>query len=169
MACLVAAYKAMNGAGTRPRTELTLMIRPPPCSRMCGSTARVMRIEPNTLVSNSARACSIELSSAAPAIPTPALLTSTSIRPDRASYLAHHTGDRPIVGDVERQEHHSVPLLPGGRAPARAVHRETGADQRMRGRLLDPPPRSRGAHARPPLRSPPTLPSQVLRVVFRLP
>src|SRR3954470_13528775 len=84
-ACLVAAYKAMNGAGTRPRTELTLMVRPPPCSRICGSTARVIRIEPKTLVSNSARACSIELSSAAPAMPTPALLTSTSIRPDRSS------------------------------------------------------------------------------------
>src|SRR3954447_22854715 len=75
----------MNGAGTKPRTELTLMIRPPPCSRICGSTARVIRIEPKTLVSNSARACSIELSSAAPAMPTPALLTSTSIRPDRSS------------------------------------------------------------------------------------
>src|SRR5215213_688471 len=75
----------MNGAGTRPRTELTLMIRPLPCSRMCGSTARVIRIEPKTLVSNSARACSIELSSAAPAMPTPALLTRTSIRPDRWS------------------------------------------------------------------------------------
>jgi hypothetical protein len=61
------------------------MIRPLPCSRMCGSTARVIRIAPKTLVSNSARACSIELSSAAPATPTPALLTRTSIRPDRAS------------------------------------------------------------------------------------
>src|SRR5215217_4758777 len=85
MACLVAAYKSMNGAGTKPRTELTLMIRPPPCSRMWGSTARVIRIEPKTLVSNSARACSIELSSAAPAMPKPALLTSTSMRPDRSS------------------------------------------------------------------------------------
>src|SRR5688572_26713155 len=52
---------------------------------MCGSTARVVRIEPKTLVSKSARACSIELSSAAPAMPTPALFTSTSIRPDRSS------------------------------------------------------------------------------------
>src|ERR687896_2592379 len=85
MACLEAAYNAMNGAGMKPRTELTLMIRPPPCSRMWGSTARVMRIEPKRLVSNSARACSVELSSAAPATPTPALFTSTSMRPDRSS------------------------------------------------------------------------------------
>src|SRR5215211_2263327 len=85
MACLVAAYKAMNGAGRKPRTELTLMIRPLPCSRMWGSTARIIRIEPKTLVSNSARVCSIELSSAAPAMPRPALLTSTSMRPDRSS------------------------------------------------------------------------------------
>src|SRR5215213_9663543 len=85
MACLVAAYRAMNGAGTKPRTELTLMIRPLPCSRMWGSTARVIRIEPKTFVSNSPRACSIELSSAAPAMPRPALLTSTSMRPDRSS------------------------------------------------------------------------------------
>src|SRR4051794_34652678 len=68
-----------------PRTELTLMIRPSPCSRMWGSTARVIRIEPKRLVSNKARACSIELSSAAPETPTPALLTRTSMRPDRWS------------------------------------------------------------------------------------
>src|SRR5215203_194852 len=85
MACLVAAYKAMNGAGRKPKTELTLMIRPLPCSRICGSTARVIRIAPKTLVSNTARVCSIELSSAAPATPTPALLTKTSMRPDRSS------------------------------------------------------------------------------------
>src|SRR4051794_35662276 len=85
MACLVAAYKAMNGAGMNPRTELTLMIRPLPWSRMWGSTARVIRIEPKRLVSNKARACSTELSSAAPETPTPALLTSTSMRPDRCS------------------------------------------------------------------------------------
>src|SRR5215208_2274729 len=75
----------MNGAGSKPRTELTLMIRPLPCSRMWGSTARVIRIEPKTLVSNNARVCSIELSSAAPAMPKPAVLTRTSIRPDRSS------------------------------------------------------------------------------------
>src|SRR3954452_15580725 len=75
----------MNGAGMKPRTELTLMIRPPPCSRMWGSTARVMRIEPKRLVSNKARAWSIELSSAAPETPRPALLTRTSMRPDRSS------------------------------------------------------------------------------------
>src|SRR3954451_12436430 len=63
MACLLAAYRAMNGAGMKPRTELTLMTRPLPRSRMLGSTARVMRIEPKRLVSKSARACSIELSS----------------------------------------------------------------------------------------------------------
>jgi SAM-dependent methyltransferase len=52
MACSVAAYRAPKGAGTRPRTELRLMIRPLPRSRICGSTARVIRIEPKRLVSN---------------------------------------------------------------------------------------------------------------------
>src|SRR4051812_45618500 len=118
------------------------MIRPPPCSRMCGSTARVMRIEPNTLVSNSAglldRALLRSAGNADARIVDQHVDTAGS-----REYLAHHTGDRPIVGDVERQEHHSVPLLPGGRAPARAVDREPGADERMRGRLTDPRRRSR--------------------------
>src|SRR3954453_590810 len=75
----------MNGAGMKPRTELTLMTRPLPRWRMLGSTAWVMRIEPKRLVSKSARGCSIELSLAAPETPTPALFTSTSMRPDRSS------------------------------------------------------------------------------------
>ena len=114
------------------------MIRPLPCSRMCGSTARVIRDRAREqLLSIEQRAgLLIEFSSAAPAMPTPALLTRTSIRADQLEYLAHHTGRRSIVGDVERQEHHSVPLLPGGRPPARAVHGEPGVDERMRGRLV---------------------------------
>src|SRR3954463_730522 len=143
MACLVAEYKAMNGAGTRPRTELTLMIRPPPCSRMCGSTARVIRIDPKTLVSKSARACSIELSSAAPAMPTPALLTRTSIRPDRSSTSRTTPATDTSSVTSSGREPPPPPRPPGGRPPARAVHSEPGADERMRGRLTDPRRRSR--------------------------
>ena len=143
MACLVAAYKAMNGAGMKPRTELTLMIRPLPCSRMCGSTARVIRIAPKTLVSNSARACSIELSSAAPATPTPALLTRTSIRPDRSS--TSRTTPATDSSSVTSSGRNTTPsrFSPGGRPAARAVHGEPGADERTRGRLTDPDRRSR--------------------------
>ena len=39
---------------------------------------------PKKLVSNNERACAIELSSAAPRIPNPALLTRTSMRPVRS-------------------------------------------------------------------------------------
>ena len=53
-------------------------------------------------------------------------------------HLAHRSGDRLIVGDVERQEHHSAPRLPGGRPAARPVHGEPGADERARGRFTDP-------------------------------
>jgi hypothetical protein len=59
-------------------------MRPARWARMCGRTAFVIRIVPKTLMSKTALACLIELSSAAPAMPTPALLTRTSIRPNRS-------------------------------------------------------------------------------------
>ena len=43
-----------------------------------------MRMTPKTLMSNRRCACAAELSSAAPAEPMPALLTRTSIRPNRS-------------------------------------------------------------------------------------
>ena len=64
------------------------MMRPPPCLRMCGTTARVIRTIPKKFVSKIDWACSIELSSApAGATPKPALLTSRSMRPSRCNQL----------------------------------------------------------------------------------
>src|SRR5687768_2202583 len=51
---------------------------------MWGSTALVIRIRPKTLMSKTSLAWLIELSSPAPTAPTPALLTRTSIRPNRS-------------------------------------------------------------------------------------
>src|SRR5437016_12753386 len=63
----------MYGAGRKPSTEPMLMMRPPPCCRMWGTTARVIRTMPKKFVSKIDRVCSIELSSApAGAIPNPA-------------------------------------------------------------------------------------------------
>src|SRR4051795_13678797 len=163
MACFVAAYRAPKGAGTKPRTELMLMIRPLPCSRICGSTARVIRIEPKTFVSNRARVCSIELSSAAPAMPRPALLTSTSMRPERPSTsrtpLATDTSSVTSSGrnvtasrsspatalllvphpvDPASTSCPAAPLFPPTRPAARPVHGDPGLAQRSRGRLTDP-------------------------------
>ena len=143
MACLVAAYKAMNGAGMKPRTELTLMIRPLPCSRMCGSTARVMRIEPKRLVSNRARACSIELSSAAPETPTPALLTRTSMRPDRWS--TSRTAPATDSSSVTSSGRNTTPPRFSPAAALRLVPYTVNPapDQRTCGRLTDSGRRSR--------------------------
>ena len=79
---LEAAYSAPKGTGTKPRTD-DVDDPPPSCARMCGRTALVIRITPKKFTSNTRWACSMELSSAAPPAPTPALLTSTSIRPNR--------------------------------------------------------------------------------------
>ena len=59
-------------------------MRPLPRARMCGRTALVMRMTPKTLTSKTRWAWATELSSAAPAAPRPALLTRTSILPDRS-------------------------------------------------------------------------------------
>src|SRR6266568_3074902 len=61
-----------------------LMMRPLPRARMCGRTALVMRMTPKTLTSKTRWSWATELSSAAPAEPTPALLTRTSILPNRS-------------------------------------------------------------------------------------
>lgn len=56
---------------------------PDPCLRMTGSTARVTLISPKTLRSNSDRASVSLISSSAPSSPRPALLTRTSMPPNR--------------------------------------------------------------------------------------
>src|SRR5664279_2804266 len=58
-----------------------LMIRPLPCSRMCGRAIWTRRARPKRLTSNCRRASSSGTSSIDPYDPYPALFTSTSIRP----------------------------------------------------------------------------------------
>src|SRR5271155_2243904 len=65
-----------------------LMIRPLRCARRYGSTSRVTRTSPKKLVSKSCWAWAVELSSAAPRTPNPALLTRTSMRPARWTTVA---------------------------------------------------------------------------------
>src|SRR5215216_1685245 len=75
----------MKGWGANPPTDDMLMTRPLCCARMWGRTALVMRMRPKTLTSKTIRSWATELSSLAPDEPMPALLTSTSMRPDRSS------------------------------------------------------------------------------------
>ena len=113
MACLVAAYKAMNGAGMKPRTELTLMIRPLPCSRMCGSTAR-RRADRTEEIGLEQGARLLDRALLGSAGDTDAGIVDKDVdAPGSVEHLAHRAGHRVIVGDVERQEHHSAALLPG--------------------------------------------------------
>jgi hypothetical protein len=67
----------------KPTTEDTLMMRPLRWAPMYGRTALIIRIAPNTLMLKAFWSWVMELSSAAPVDPTPALLTSTSMRPNR--------------------------------------------------------------------------------------
>src|SRR5215218_10290858 len=75
----------MKGWGANPPTDDMLMTRPLSWARMWGRTALVMRMRPKTLTSKTIRSWATELSSLAPDEPMPALLTRTSMRPDRSS------------------------------------------------------------------------------------
>src|SRR5215218_8405471 len=75
----------MKGWGANPPTDDMLITRPLSCARMWGRAALVMRMRPNTLTSKTIRSWAMELSALAPDEPMPALLTSTSMRPDRSS------------------------------------------------------------------------------------
>src|SRR5881296_3075380 len=68
-----------------PASELMLMTLPAPAARIPGSTAFTIRTAPKKLVSSCALASSTLVSSAAPVIEYPALLTSTSRRPALAT------------------------------------------------------------------------------------
>ena len=120
------------------------MIRPPACARMCGRTALVIRITPKKLMSNTRWSCAMELSSAAPPAPTPALLTSTSIRPNRSITCSTEGRDRLVAGHVEVEERDPVGRGDTRRVPAGPDHLETGLDERERGRLPDA--RGRAGH-----------------------
>src|SRR5256886_14239206 len=71
-----------------PASELMLMTLPAPAARIPGSTAFTIRTAPKKLVSSCALASSTLVSSAAPVIEYPALLTSTSRRPALATTCA---------------------------------------------------------------------------------
>src|SRR5438552_912370 len=71
-----------------PASELMLTTLPAPAARIPGSTAFTIRTAPKKLVSSCALASSTLVSSAAPVIEYPALLTSTSRRPALATTCA---------------------------------------------------------------------------------
>ena len=68
--------------------ELMHTMRPPPCARMTGITARAARSAPYRFSSSCACASSGAVYSAAPEMPKPALHTRISIRPSRRSTSA---------------------------------------------------------------------------------
>src|SRR6266540_1339034 len=100
---------AMYGWGTTPKTEETLMTRPPPWARMCGRTAFVMRMTPRTLMFRMLWAWVTEFSSTAPAEPMPALLTRTSMRPNRSI-----TSSTAAVAESSLATSRSRYVTPGG-------------------------------------------------------
>ncbi len=76
-----AQYAPSRGTETRPATELTFTMCPPPWRRIVGRTARHIAIAPNTFTSNCRRRGARSTSSIAPNSAYPALFTRTSIRP----------------------------------------------------------------------------------------
>src|SRR6185312_12755448 len=104
-----------NGNVTRPRIEPMLMIRPSRFCRMEGSTARVTRSSPMTLVSKIAFACSVVKASVTPTEAIPALLTSTSIWPASASTVL-----TPASTDVSSLTSSSTVLTPSLRRASAA-------------------------------------------------
>jgi hypothetical protein len=71
-----------------PAVEVTLTITPDPRSRIAGRNAWIMRSEPYRFVSNMRRTSDRGVVSIAPSTPKPALFTSTSTGPGRASAAA---------------------------------------------------------------------------------
>lgn len=80
-----ALYRLTPGSPSKPDREPMCTSLPDPCLRMTGSTARVTLIRPKTLRSNSDRASASVISSNAPSKPRPALLTRTSMPPNRST------------------------------------------------------------------------------------
>ena len=111
---LVAAYTPQPGQATKPPTDDRFTTRPDRAARMYGRTARVTASRPNTLTSKSARASASEVSSTVPTRPRPALLTRTSIRPNRS--IAASTAARHLLGhaDVEADGQQPVPAVRDG-------------------------------------------------------
>ena len=99
-----------------PAVEEIVITRPERCPRITGSTARVTFIGPNRLVSICARTCSGVISSKKPAKKLPALLTSTSMRPNRVDGRGRGVLGAVRVGDVERGDEQVLVLADRRRA-----------------------------------------------------
>ena len=103
-----------------PATEPMLMIPTPAASLAHDgqATARIMRTEPKKFVSSTALISSRLVSSTAPSSATPALFTSTSMRPAAAMTLsldARLYGG--VVTDIKGQHGHcSLNVAPRGMA-----------------------------------------------------
>ena len=80
-----AAYAVQNSCPAMPAVEEIVTTSPERCRRIMGSTARVTLSGPNRFVSTCARKSSAVISSKNPAKKLPALLTSTSMRPNRST------------------------------------------------------------------------------------
>ena len=70
-------------SGCFPPMLVTLTIRPPPASIMCGIASREHLSAPNSLVSRSPCHIASSVSSSGPPADSPALFTRMSIRPNR--------------------------------------------------------------------------------------
>src|SRR5215211_5155689 len=93
-----AAYALVNSPPARPAVEEIVTTRQERWARITGSAARVTLIGPKKVVSICARNSSGLSSSKNPALKLPALLTSTSIRPNRSTAAA--TAASASVGSV---------------------------------------------------------------------
>ena len=81
---------------------------------MTGRTARVTSSGPKKFVSSCARTSASGISSKVPAMKFPALLTSTSIRPNRSTAAATAACALARVGDVELDDEQVVVRADGG-------------------------------------------------------
>jgi hypothetical protein len=101
-------------------TDVTLTMTPARRSRIAGSTARIIRTAPNTLVSNRARISAIGISSMAPADPMPALftrLTGRDVAHARARRVLPWARRSDLVSLVARDS--AVPPSSRGTGPCR--------------------------------------------------
>jgi hypothetical protein len=72
-------YAAASGIGAKVTLEVTFTTTPDLLARNCGSTACVIAMTPNVLVSNTSRTVDIGVASKTPMTPMPALLTAASL------------------------------------------------------------------------------------------
>ena len=96
-----AAYAVRNSPPTMPAVEEIVTTSPERWPRMTGRAARVTLTGPNRVVSICARNSSGVSSSKNPALKLPALLTSTSIRPNRSTARLDGGLGAGGVGDVK--------------------------------------------------------------------